>query len=207
MKVPQELAPAAPDLPKIDDEQIFLLYATFCGDVDRTAAAVNLEPARVFDLAVANRWNDKLKGILDLKKSGNPGDIERAINRAINFVQAHQYRRFLARMMARITGLNQDEVDELTMQDITDKWGVHKAFNLKPLADLATALEKCHQMSYAALDDSTAARKTRTQDEEPDEVSASSVHAEIAKALAANRAGAVVEVEQNELAAALTGTP
>ena len=88
-----------------DREQAFLLYATFCGDLEKTAHALNVRPVEVLRMVDEEGWNERLKAILELKKSGRPGDIERAINRALNFVMAHKFRLFLERVLFRLTGM------------------------------------------------------------------------------------------------------
>jgi hypothetical protein len=60
----------------IDRENAFLLYATFTGDLERTAHALNVRACDVLLMADEEKWNEKLKPILDLKKSTKPGDIE-----------------------------------------------------------------------------------------------------------------------------------
>jgi hypothetical protein len=62
---------------KFDIEQAFQLYATFCGDVERTAHALNVSPVDVLRTADEERWSERLKSILELKKSARPGDIVR----------------------------------------------------------------------------------------------------------------------------------
>ena len=62
----------------IDRENAFLLFATFCGDVERTAGALNISGASVLKMAEDEGWLRKLHGIIELRKSNKPGDVERA---------------------------------------------------------------------------------------------------------------------------------
>lgn len=166
-------------------EQAFLLYASFCGDVERTAHALNVSPEAVIDMATAGKWNEKLKSIIALKKSTAPGDLERGINRALNFVMAHRYRLFLDRVISRLEDMVPTEFESYLLVDVFDpKSGqTRSSINARPLADLASALEKCSAMSYQALSDTAQDRARREESTEGGETSGS-IHAAIAKAMA-----------------------
>jgi hypothetical protein len=188
VQVIQSIVDAAPVKPAdTDKENVFMLYATFCGDVERTAHAAGITPVEVINLAEAEGWNVKLRSIFELKKSGRSGDVERAINRALNFVQAHKLRCFLERVVQRIAAMPQEEVDDLLISYRTLKdGGIGKQFSTRPLADLAAALEKCHVLTYLSLNDSTTERRAR--DDAPDkDVSGGELHAQIAAAMAQTR--------------------
>jgi replicative superfamily II helicase len=138
--------------------------------------------------AADGNWNDKLAPILALKKSTRPGDIERAMNRALNFVQAHQMRLFVSRVIHRLTNLNEQEFEDYLYPSEVDK----KTGKLYPgrlttraLADLASAMEKCQAASYQALGDTGTERVKRGEVEADPEVSAGDMHARIASAMAA----------------------
>lgn len=178
-----------PDAEKteFDKDNAFMLYATFCGDVERTAHALRLTPVQVMELAETHKWNEQLRGILELKKSGKPGDVERAVNRAVNFVQAHRLRLLLERTLGYICKLPTEEMYGLMLQRSYDKAGnVTEKLGTRPLADLAAALEKCHVLTYLALNDSTTERRAR--DEQPDSISGGELHAQIAAAMSQHQA-------------------
>jgi hypothetical protein len=155
----------------IDRENAFLLYATFTGDLERTAHALNIRACDVLLMADEEKWNEKLKPILELKKSTKPGDVERAINRALNFVQAHRMRMVIERVVFRLYNMKPDEMEEyLFAQSSIGKDGkeyVYKKLTTRSLADLASAIEKCHAMSYMALNDSAPERGRRKDDSDP----------------------------------------
>lgn len=169
--------------PGLDKENAFLLYAVFCGDVARTAHALDIDPELVRKLAHENKWDTKLKPIIDLKASTRPGDIERAVNRALNFVQAHRYRLFLQTILKKMSDLTEDELDDYIFGETVDKAGTVKhTLTTKGMADMATALEKCHAMTYLALNDTASDRKER--DEGADEgASAAEMHIRLAEAM------------------------
>jgi hypothetical protein len=182
-KIEQILAAETPNAEAFNLDNVFMLYAAFCGDVDRTAHASSLTPTQVIDLAAEGKWNEKLKSILELKRSSKPGDVERAINRALNFVQAHRMRLFLERVVQRICAMPSEELDELLISYQKTEDGSFKRLSTRAFADLSSALEKCHMLTYLALNDSTTERRAR--DDKPDaEVSGGELHAKIAAAMA-----------------------
>lgn len=171
----------------IDKENAFLLYATFCGDVVRTAHALDVTPEVVARAAAALKWDEKLAPIIALKKSTRPGDVERAMNRALNFVQAHTFRLFVSRCIHRFTNMTDKDLDEYIFQGkgIDEKGkAVSAKVSTRGVADLASAMEKCQSMSYQALNDTTTERVKRSETADA-EVSAADMHARIAAGMAA----------------------
>jgi len=167
----------------IDRDNAFMLYATFCGDVERTAHALKIQPVDVLRIADADHWNEKLKSIIELKKSSRPGDIERAINRAINFVQAARFRHLVERAIRRLYEMDDEEFDNTVFRSVTLKGEIDSRLSAKGLADLATAMEKAQAMSYHALND-TATERTKRADVEEGGASAADFHIRIADAMA-----------------------
>lgn len=171
----------------VDKENAFLLYATFCGDIVKTAHALGVPPEAVTRAADGLKWNEKLAPILALKKSTRPGDIERAMNRALNFVQAHQLRLFVSRCIQRFIGMSDGELVEFIFQggqpgEIGAK--TRSVISTRGIADLASAMEKCQAMSYQALNDTTSERVKRSESADS-EVTASDMHARIAAGMSA----------------------
>ena len=178
-----------PDEAELDRENAFLLYATFCGDVERTAHALGVSAVTVLKVADDEGWANKLGPILALKKSSRPGDVERAINRALNFVQAHRMRVFLSRVVHKITGFTDDEFNEYLLERKTDKEGktTSERLTTRSLADLASAMEKAHSLTYMALSDTAQDRTKRKEADDDSDVSAGNLHAKIAAGLASVR--------------------
>lgn len=189
----------------IDIEQAFLLYAAFCGDVEKTAHAVGVQPVDILRMVDAGGWTDKLAGIIKLKKSNKAGDIERAINRAMCFVQAHRYRLFLEKLAHKFMRMSDEEIESWIF---TSDGKGEKTVKMRPFSDLAAAMEKCHWMSYMALNDSAPERKNRKEEASETE-SGGQLHAEIAKALAQVRADASPRAQlfNEQLARVNTLTP
>jgi hypothetical protein len=174
------------ELPVIK-ENAFMLYAVFCGDVARTAHALAVDEDVVRALATTEGWDRKLKPIIDLKNSTRAGDVERAINRAINFVDAHRYRLFLGRVLRELSGMSYSDLKAFLFPETDEKGSgglvKTKRFQTRSLADLAAAMEKCHAMTYIALNDTATERKERDETDDG-EASASEMHVKLAQAMA-----------------------
>jgi hypothetical protein len=179
MKLPGEM--------NIDRENAFLLFATFCGDIERTAHALNVSAVIVLKMADEEGWTQKLGPILALKKSTRPGDIERAINRALNFVQAHRMRLIVERAIHLLTELSKEEFEAYvhSAKNVKDGVTTIKSLSTRSLADLATAMEKCQAMTYQALTDTAQDRHKRGDDGGDPASSAGTLHAQISAGLAA----------------------
>jgi hypothetical protein len=177
-----------------DREQAFLLYANFCGDVEKTAHALNIKPLDVLKIADDEEWNARLASIIKLKKSGKPGDVERGINRAMNFVQAHRMRCFLERMIRKLDAMSDDELFKYCLTETVKKQKdgtetVEHHISTRPFADLASALEKVHVLTYLSLSDQAADRSARKeQNAGADEASTQEIHSAIAEAMSKSRA-------------------
>lgn len=169
----------------VDREQAFLLYATFCGDLVRTAHSLGVSPVAVLRMVDDGGWNERLKPILELKNSARPGDIERAINRALNFVQAHRFRMFLETVLRRLTDLTPSQLYTYLEERKLDKEGevVSVKLSTRALADFASALEKAHSLVYQALGD-TATERVKRKEEDNGAGAAVDLHAKIAAAMA-----------------------
>jgi hypothetical protein len=174
---------------EVDAEQIFLLYATFCGNQERTAYAANIEVEQVQALEAKLGWRKRCQALIELHDSGHAGDVERAINRALNFVQAHKFRLFLENLVREYVSMSPEALRQSVVVEKRDKGGclLSTAYNFKQFADLAVALEKVHWMTYQALCDCPADRVKRPQPPGEREQSSTDLHARMAKALAEMR--------------------
>jgi hypothetical protein len=192
------MMPEAIAAPKrINDEELFQLFAIYCGDVRRCALAANVDEATVQAKALEGAWKEKIALLVDLRTSAKPGDSERGINRAVNFVQAHRWRNHLQRVMNKLMSMSDDELNEMLIGITVDKSGVvRKQLNTRAFADLSSALEKCHALSYSALNDTATERRERG-DEQEEHKTAAELHLGITQAMeqvrAANRAKAEAE--------------
>jgi hypothetical protein len=162
----------------------FLLYTVFCGDIVKTAHSLGITPASVAKMADEGGWDEKISDILALRKSDKPGDLERAINRAINYVQAHRYRMQLERVIQHISGLTDGALTDLLVSKVKDKLGnVHASLSCRAFADLSSALEKAHTLSYLALNDTSTDRSRRKEEMDGGVMAATQMHQQIAQAM------------------------
>jgi hypothetical protein len=179
-----------------DREQAFLLYASFSGDITRTAHALGTSAEVVIKIVEEGDWHTRLKAVLLLRGCGRPGDVERSINRSVNFAQAHRARLFLERLITKIYRLTDDELQEYCFMTETktrkDKVTgeveetTEKKISTRPFADLASAIEKIHNLTYVALADSAAERKGRAEREASEDTTPTlDIHAAISAAVAA----------------------
>lgn len=173
------------DKSKLDVSQIFLIYMTVVGDIDKCAMALDLDPAIVASLASSEGWSEKIRRISLISKSGKPGEWERAQNRALNFVQAHRVRSLLDRMITHYASMTGEQLANVFCSEHSTKEGGGiriKTPSAKFLSDLMCAAERAHHLSYAALGDTVIEREARI-DEEGNSVSAASLHASLIAAL------------------------
>lgn len=155
-----------------DISQVFLVFMALIGDVEKTAIALDLEPAYVAELAEKEQWNEKIARVSVMSKSGNEGDWERAQNRALNFVQCHRLRRIIDDQLLYLQELERDRV--MLSGKANDK------ISARVFADLAAAMQKIHEMTYSALGDTVKERTVKAeQDKAPDPISKGGLHAAI----------------------------
>jgi hypothetical protein len=175
---------------ELDVDQVFMLYAAFCGDVAKTAHSSGIPMQEVEKLALDHGWPDRIRSLVTLTKGTKPGDVERGINRAINFVQAHRCRLFIEgvmRALERECVSDKAALDQFTTERINKHGEVcERQFSARAIADLASAMEKIHWMTYTALNDSPQERAKRVE-KASDDTAQSDVHARIAAALAEMR--------------------
>jgi hypothetical protein len=163
---------------KTDVAQVFLVFMATIGDVEKTAAALDLDPHFVGWLAEQEGWLDKVRRVSIMSKGEKPGDWERAQNRALNFVQAHRARMLMDRLILALTKQEEDEFLEHFRTQAKDG---RQGFSARFFSDLMAALDKAHHLSYAALGDSVGERLEREKDE--GEASANQIHAALLAAL------------------------
>mgnify|MGYP000866633206 FL=1 len=164
---------------KADVSQVFLTFMSLVGDVDRTAAALDLDPKFVTRLAEEEGWVTKIRRVSLLTKSEKPGDYERGVNRALAFVQGHRLRLVIDKIISRFDGMTPEEVaEELSTADKLGNRHVSARF----FADLAAAMEKANTICFHALGDTVSERKERDA-VDGEATSAAALHASLIAAL------------------------
>lgn len=177
------------DVSNVDVAAVYIGYTALVGDVERTALAFNLSPRVVRHLAEKFDWNDKIKSISLLNKSGKPGDWEKAQNRALSWVQGHMLRSVLQRILENINNMTREDVVRTV---ISQKRTGEISFSASFYTDLAAAMEKCHAMCYTALGDAQGDRTRADKDQVAPEMTVDALHLAIGTALS-NPAGAGAE--------------
>lgn len=162
----------------LDVSRCFIVFMTLCGDVQKTAAALDIDPAVVERLATEEQWHQKISRVSMLSKSGKPGDYERGVNRALNFAQSHRVRGLLDTVLERFEGMTAEEIlDAVTARTATGASSVSARF----FSDLTAAIEKVQHLSYLALGDTVGERPDATTEE--GELSANQMHIAVINAL------------------------
>jgi hypothetical protein len=175
-----------PVLPaQVDENHVFMLFASFSGDIFKTGAAAGLDPEEITRMAEAGKWMTRIRGLLDLKQFDKSGEIERCISRAMNFVQVNFYRRMIDRLVKKLARMTDDEMLEYVSGKTYFDNGQLKTCtpSAKVFADIATAMEKVHWMSYQSLVDAPQDRAGRREKVKDEGLGEDDVHARIAKAL------------------------
>jgi hypothetical protein len=171
-----------------DPEEVFRFYAMFVGDLERTAVAAHLPLEQVVEMAAAGDWTKRIAVLIRLQKSAVPGDVERGVNRAINFIQADRMRRVIERVVNALNNMSADEMMSNLLCVSEDRnGGITSKILTRPFADLATALEKCHAMTYQALNDTATDRKSRSEHEDSATASAGELHMALVDAMSKAR--------------------
>lgn len=163
---------------KTDVAQVFLVFMATIGDIEKTAAALDLDPLFVGWLAEQEGWLDKVRRVSIMSKGEKPGDWERAQNRALNFVQAHRARMLMDRLILALTN---SDADEFLAHFRTRTKDGRDGYSARFFSDLMAALDRAHHLSYAALGDSVGERLDREKEE--GEASANQIHAALLAAL------------------------
>lgn len=163
---------------RTDVAQVFLVFMATIGNVDKTAAALDLDPEFVAWLAEQERWIEKIRRVSIMSKGEKPGDYERATNRALNFVQAHRARMLMDRLLLALTNQGEEEFLEHFRTQAKDG---RQGFSARFFSDLLAAMDKAHHMSYAALGDSVSERMEREAEEK--DATAGQIHAALIAAL------------------------
>jgi hypothetical protein len=168
-----------------EKDQALGLYIIFLGDAVKTAHALGVPVASVINVAKEEGWDGKVGELAELRKSDKPGDLERAINRANNYSQAHRMTVQLERALRLMASWDEATLARMLVVRTVDKAGrVTEQFTTRPLADLCASMEKAHIMSYLALNDTASDRARRTEDTDDSVIAASAMHAQIARTMA-----------------------
>lgn len=188
-----------------DVAQAFLVYMSLVGDVERTAHALNKDPEFIRRLADEEGWSAKIQRVSLMSRGQRPGDWERAVNRAMIFVQAHQLRGVIDSVLRELREMDTKQLMHWCSN--VDRNGVPH-FSAKPLSDLTTAMEACSRLSLVALADTVTERVERDEAKDGGGLKVSALHAAIISGLSnlGKSTAETIVIEQATKVKALTGT-
>lgn len=172
---------------QVDVAAVFLGYVACVGSIEKVSLMFDLDPSLVEKLAEENDWLGKVKRLSLVSKDGTDNnEWAKMQSRAISYVQGHQLRAVLQRVL--------ENINQMTREDLTATVTAVKAgsvtFTARFYADLAAAMQSAHQMCYAALGDSASEREKVSGGEET--LSIEKLHSAVLMALS-NPAGAGAE--------------
>lgn len=176
--------PTLESLPiELDLSQAFLLFCANSGDIEKTAHSLGVPPVTLLRVADQENWLGRIAPIMERIKSSRPGDIERGCNAALNFVQSHRFRLVIERALKLMTGWDDATMLQNLLPESVSKEGkLSKKVSTRWCCDFAAAMEKCHSMSYMALQDS-ASERVKRKETQADSGSVLELHSRIAAAM------------------------
>lgn len=138
------------DTSKVDQARAWMCYASFSGDIEKTAISAKVPADIIRALEHDFDWQTKLRR---LKSGAGVSDAEKTANRAVNYLQAQRLRDVLEESL-RLLEDPEELVKMLVQFKYTKEGDVDTlAVNPKALLDLTKALESVQNMSYRALGD------------------------------------------------------
>lgn len=136
-----------------DPVEIYSVYLQMGASAERTALTLRVPLAQVEALVKEHRWDLKARELAP-EAGENPTQLDfqrgqRALNRSVNFVQAHRIRELVDRLLVKLLS-NQDTLEEYTT--VRTKDGFRR--DIKPIRDLAEAAKAAQELTYRSLGDS-----------------------------------------------------
>lgn len=153
---PAIMAPTGPEV--VNRSAMFLTYLAFLGDVHRTAAALNIEPAQVAQAAEFEGWQKKVAHLKSVRSDMGPDEFLRELNRVVNFVQAVRLRSIMDTVLAKL-GTEESLNSWLTTYTKDTSNSTAKA-----LLDVIKCCEAVHRLTYTALGDVPSQRTLKDGD-------------------------------------------
>lgn len=134
-------------------DRSLLAYLSNLGDVAKAAQVSGIPEERLQAQVVANKWDERLRQLLEVREKKGQAEYARQVNRLLNLTQAARLRALVDVVLQRATK------DEQSMQHFLSaptKFG--PVFSARAFADLAKAAQLAQAMTYAALGDGTTER-------------------------------------------------
>lgn len=128
--------------------RLYEFYMVFGGDVARCSIATNVKEQTIRDLALEEKWDDRLHLWNELKLDQN--ELQNYLNRSVNYIQAHRLRAIIDDYITELTQKTGKELVDLSTETTKEGQKISTRF----LTDLVKATEACQNMTYRALGDS-----------------------------------------------------
>jgi len=169
-------------------DHLFLLYATYCGDIKRTANTAGVSEDFVAEKAASLGWTNRIQSLIDLRKADKSVEVQRVVCRTTNFIQAFTLQCIIDDIIHEIQTMERGELIKMLFVEKLNRNGEGTGqftLSLKAFADLATALEKVHWLIYQANSDTVQERTKRKAEKE--EIPTVDIHARLSQAFASMR--------------------
>jgi hypothetical protein len=140
------------DKNQLDVAQIFETFMTSGGDVDKTAAAMNLDRQSIRDLADAEGWNAKIAEWSQLRE-GDRREVQTRTRRTANYIRARRLLNVIDNLTSSLSEKTPKQLIKLLTKPARPKG---KEFSTRPLTDLVKAAETCQTMMQKAVGDTAA---------------------------------------------------
>jgi len=189
--------PDALPVVEMNRQNVFMTYIAMSGDVARTAEECGIDAVALQRMVDEEQWKEKIAPLINIKKNAKPKEMERMVNRTLNFAQIQRARIVLDRAIKKLYDMSDEDLFSYLMRETTTTKGkgdnettvTEKKLDTRGLTDLISAIEKAHMMSYYALNDTTPDRARRMKEENDDSgPSMQEIHTQIADAMAAANA-------------------
>lgn len=127
--------------------RLYEFYMVFSGDVARCSIATNVPEQTIRDLALEEKWDDRLHLWNELKLDQT--ELQNYLNRSVNYIQAHRLRAIIDDYITELTQKTGKELVDLSTETTKEGQKISTRF----LTDLVKATEACQNMTYRALGD------------------------------------------------------
>jgi hypothetical protein len=154
------------------------------GDVDKTAAEMNLDRQSIRDLADAEGWNTKIAEWSQLEE-GDRREVQSRTSRTANYIRARRLLNIIDNLTSSLSEKTPKQLIKLLTKPVRPKG---KEFSTRPLTDLVKAAETCQTMMQKAVGDAAA--------DGPDDPEAKATMSALAVIRAMN---AAEEIERNSV--------
>ncbi len=135
------------DKNQLNVDHIFETFMTSGGDVDKTAAAMNLDRQSIRDLADAEGWNAKFAEWSQFGEADR-SEAQSRTRRTANYIRARRFLNTIDNLTSWLSEKTPKQLAKLLTKPVRPKG---KEFSTRALTDLVKAAEACQAMCQRAL--------------------------------------------------------